>query len=258
MHQSYKNSNPQTWHHGWEYHRQTWMDLHPHWFYIFWSDIHNELLAKCIGYADILRGRSGIQKADLSRLMYLHKYGGFYSDMDYIALQNHQQLFDREDNNHDLKHQIILLQGRQEQVVGFEWGFARQPEHPLWKFCLDIANRQKNNVRTQCPIFFTGPKFLGRCLKQYFNLRGQGKELEHMVSYGNELMILEPKLIAPIGANDFDSECGKWRSIGEVEEKDEEVWTGKWPTSACRQNLIKNGTYAVTIYTHSWGKGLKC
>jgi len=262
------------------------MDLHPHWFYIFWSDIHNELLAKCIGYQDIMRGRSGIQKADLSRLMYLHKYGGFYSDMDYIALLDHEQLFDFEDNDinsnhdidndnnhgHDLKHQMVLLQGRQEQVVGLEWGFARQPEHPIWKFCLDIANRQKDAVRTQCPIFYTGPKFLARCLKKYYNLKSQGKELEHMVSYGNEVMILEPNLIAPIGANDFDSECGKWRSVGvgvgvgigvgvvgvDEEDSQEQVWMGKWPTSACRQNLIKNGTYAVTIYTHSWGEGLKC
>ena len=279
MHQSYKTSDPQTWHFGWKHQRQTWIDLHPTWFFIFWTDEQNELLAKCIGYEDILRGRSGIQKADLSRLMYLYKYGGFYSDLDYIALQNHQPLFDStstsistvtggtgtgtDDQHHHLelklKNQLILLQGRQEQVVGLEWGFARRPEHPIWTFCLDIANRQNNSKRTRCPISFTGPHFFKRCLKKYFKL-GKHTDLEHMVSYGtNELVILEPKLIAPIGANDFTSECGIWRSISdEGPEAEDIVWTKTWQESPCKQNLIKNGTYAVTIYSHSWGDSLKC
>jgi hypothetical protein len=251
MHQSYKTPDEQTWHRGWKYQRQTWLDLHPHWFFIFWTDEQNELLANCIGFEQqLLQGRTGIQKADLSRLMYLYKYGGFYADMDYIAIKNHQQLFD------DNANQTILLQGRQEQVVGLEWGFARSPEHPFWTFCLDIANQQKPNARTGCPIFFTGPKFLGRCIKRYFK---PGKDLEHMVSYGDtDLMILEPKLIAPIGAFDFTSECGKWRNISHLDENDDVSWGEMWPQSSCKQNLIKNGTFAVTIYSHSWGEGLKC
>lgn len=74
-----------------------------------------------------------------------------------------------------------------------------------------------------------------------------------MVSYGNDTMILEPKLIAPIGANDFTSECGKWRNV--TKEPEGNVWTGDtWPKSSCK----RNGTYADTFYRHSWGEGLKC
>lgn len=216
------------------------------------------MLAKCIGYEDIFRGRSGIQKADLSRLMYLYKYGGFYSDLDYIAVQNHHELlYEAEQDN--LNKMQIMLQGRQEQVIGFEWGFARKPRHPLWTFCLDIANKQKDGARTGCPIFYTGPKMLQRCVKKYFKVK---TDLQHMVSYGqNDLMILEPRLIAPIGAYDFTSECGKWRNISDSitsDQEEAEAWGEKWGKSECKEILLKNGTFAVTIYSHSWGEGLKC
>lgn len=256
MHQSYKTSNEHSWHSGWKYQRQSWLDMHPDWFFLFWTDEQNELLAKCIGFDQLLQGRTGIQKADLSRLMYLYKYGGFYADMDYIAIRNHEQLFE------SFASHSILLQGRLEQVVGLEWGFTRSPGLPFWTFCLDIANNQKPNARTGCPIFFTGPKFLMRCIKRYFK---PDKDLEHMVPYYNNgekkrnesMMIVEPKLIAPIGAYDFTSECGKWRNMS-LHENDNVVWGKRWPQSRCKENLEKNGTFAVTIYSHSWGDGLKC
>lgn len=263
MHQSYKTSDPQTWHWGWKSQRRTWMDLHPHWYFIFWNDEQNELLAHCTGFGDVLEGRSGIQKADLSRLLYMHRYGGFYSDMDYIALQNHHTLLESEQNQ--IKHQQILLQGREEQVVGFEWGYARRPGHPLWDFCLGIARGQQDWKKLRCPISYTGPLFLKRCLKKYFKLRTNETniELEHMISYGdqNDLMILEPNLISPLRGDDFTSECGKWRNLTEEEkrnDRNEIAWTKVWPKSPCKEKLIGNGTYAVTLYSHSWGVGLKC
>jgi len=253
MHQSYKSSDPHTWHWGWKSQRQTWIDLHPDWLFIFWDDEQNALLAKCTGYDDVLEGRSGIQSADLSRLLYLNEYGGLYTDMDYIALQNHEHVFNLDKNQVNL--QQILLQGRQDQVIGFEWGYARNQQHPLWAFCLNIARRQKGpSKRKGCPIWYTGPKFLNRCVKKYF--KQQNKELEHMVSYGqNDLMILEPNLIAPVRGDDFTSECGKWRNH---EGQNESKWTTEWPESSCIQYLNGIGAFAVTLYSHSWGEGLKC
>eukprot|EP00984_Skeletonema_dohrnii_P004224 scaffold1492_cov165-Skeletonema_dohrnii-CCMP3373.AAC.1 len=131
----------------------------------------------------------------------------------------------------------ILLQGRQDQVIGFEWGRQNGP-----------------SKRKGCPIWYTGPKFLNRCVKKYF--KQQNKELEHMVSYGqNDLMILEPNLIAPVRGDDFTSECGKWRNH---EGQNESKWTTEWPESSCIQYLNGIGAFAVTLYSHSWGEGLKC
>jgi len=263
MHQSYKSSEPQTWQWGWISQRQSWIDLHPKWRFIFWNDEQNALLANCTGYFDVLENRSGIQQADLSRLLYLHHYGGLYTDMDYIALRDHTNLFNLDQKQINL--QQILLQGREDQVVGFEWGYARKRHHPIWKFCLNIARQQKGPTKRKgCPIWFTGPKFLNRCVKKYF--KQQNKELEHMVSYGkNDLMILEPNLIAPVRGDDFTSACGKWRNItvgsdknSSRQDKNERAWTEVWPKSPCMQYLNGIGAYAVTLYSHSWGEGLKC
>lgn len=85
-----------------------------------------------------------------------------------------------------------------------------------------------------------------------------------MISYGkNELMILDPELIAPIRGDDFQSDCGKWRNITAAEEKkdkggNESIWVEMWPKSSCVQYLNEIGSYAVTLYSHSWGDGLKC
>ena len=236
MHQSYKSADSQTWHWGWKSQRQTWIDLHPKWLFIFWNDEQNALLANCTGFGDVLQGRSGIQQADLSRLIYLHHYGGFYTDMDYIALRNHQNLFNLD--HKQVNAQKILLQGREDQVVGLEWGYARVREHPLWAYCLGIARRQKGQgKRKGCPIWFTGPKFLNRCIKKFF--KQKKNELSHMISYGNnDFMILDPKMIAPVRGDDFTSDCGKWRNItAAAEEKegkgvDERLWTKEWPKSS--------------------------
>ena len=238
MHQSYKSSDPQTWHRGWKYQRQTWIDLHPEWQFIFWNDEQNALLAKCTGYEDVFEKRSSIQQADLSRLLYLNEYGGLYADMDYISLQNHKHIINRDKNQVNLQH--IQLQGREDQVIGFEWGYARNQQNPLWAFCLNIARRQEGpSKRKGCPIWFTGPKFLNRCVKKYF--KQQNKELEHMVSYGqNDLMILEPNLIALVRGDDFTSECGKWRNQNVT------LWT-EWPQSSCVQHLNNIGAFAVTV-----------
>lgn len=76
-----------------------------------------------------------------------------------------------------------------------------------------------------------------------------------MVSYGqNDLMILEPNLIAPVRGDDVTSERGKWRNH---KSQNETLWT-EWPQSSCVQHLNNIGAFAVTLYSHSWGEGLKC
>jgi hypothetical protein len=264
IHQSYRTSDPQSWKEGWENYQQTWLKFHREsWRFIFWTDSQNALLATCSGYPHLLSGRSGIQMADLSRLLYLHTYGGLYIDMDYIALRNQRELLQRMTSilSFEVIHNIVLLQGRQDQVVGLEWGFASAPHHPIWRFCLDIASRQKSSAKQSCPIFYTGPKFLERCIRQYYHIQGT-QLLQHMVPYNDDvnqsmMMILEPRLIAPIAGDDFISECGRWRNISNTTHQ-RKLWTEEWEQSACHEQLMQNGTWAVTMYSHSWGKGLKC
>jgi mannosyltransferase OCH1-like enzyme len=236
MHQSYKTTNETRWPKGWSLFRRTWLEYHPDWTFVFWLDEHNELLAKCMGQGKMFEGRDVVEKADLSRLLYLDRYGGFYADMDYLALKSQVPLLDRFRS----QNQTVLLQGREGQVVGLEWGFASRPGHPLWKFCL------QNSVGGAGGGAFssTGPMMLERCMTQRYNV----PSLEHMKSYGDGVMILEPRLIAPINAADFHSTCGIWRSTyNEIER-----WANDWEGSECRKQLLEEGSFAVTFYTQSY------
>lgn len=241
MHQSYKTTNTTEWPAGWSVFRESWLERHTAWVFIFWLDEHNELLAQCMGYSEMYSGRSFIQKADLARHMYLQKFGGFYCDMDYLALQNQEPLIRS-------LNQDVLLQGRTHQVVGFEWGYAREPNHPIFQHCLSMVSK-KSDMKDKCAIFVTGPKLLTRCLRSFYKLKQKG--LEHMKSYDG-LMIVKPELIAPIVADDLESECGQWRNSSQSH------WERQWSKSACRQQLLHQGSYAVTVYSHSWGDGFKC
>lgn len=237
MHQSYKTDNQTRWPRGWKLFHETWHDLHKDWYFVFWLNEHNELLAKCSGFEELFQARSDLQKADLARLLYLHRYGGLYADMDYLALRSQVPLLTKHPL---LKQGQVLLQGRFQQVVGLEWGFARQPGHPFWTFCL--SHKIAKFKEDKDAIFSTGPHMLRRCLKGY----SKKKELEHMVAYQDNIMIVEPNLLAPIDAFDFNSTCGIWRT------RSQHLWLNQWETSACREQLLERGCYAVTFYTQSW------
>jgi Glycosyltransferase sugar-binding region containing DXD motif len=304
MHQSYKTDNQSQWPAGWSTFRQSWLDLHSvkeeeeqqhghghgrQWVFVFWLDEHNDLLAKCTGYyKKLFHGRSAIQRADLARLLYLYQYGGLYADMDYLALKSHVPLlFDHP----LLQHQQILLQGRVDQEVGLEWGFARTPRHPFWTYCLD--HRIGPNGRVAAAPFSTGPSMLRRCLKFFAFpniVQRRRTSLVPMHPYysasspekanigvhigrngtaagtvvGGSIMIVEPRLIAPLDGRDFDSSCGRWRR-GSAADHDHDngntasYWqsgnSDAWQTSPCRKYLVEEtGSYAVTFYSQSWNQ----
>ena len=141
-------------------------------------------------------------------------------------------------------------------------GFASTPQHPFWRFCLDIAIQQESSVRESCPLFYTGPRFLQLCIRKYYRLQKQ--ELRHMVPYqlrddANQsmMMILEPRLVAPISGDDVTLECGRWRNVTNMPLQ-HELWTKQWTQSNCYHQLMQNGTCALTTYSQSWGDGSKC
>jgi hypothetical protein len=47
FHQSYKNANQTLWDPRWRVFREKWVELHPKWTFIFWTDYSNELLWNC-------------------------------------------------------------------------------------------------------------------------------------------------------------------------------------------------------------------
>jgi hypothetical protein len=174
-------------------------------------------------------------------------YGGLYADSDYLALQSQIPLLEQ---HPILKHQQVLLQGRgEQQPVGLEWGYARKPGHAFFVYCLEhhIDSYTKSD---SAAVYVTGPVMLETCLRTYIgttNARRPDHPLVPMTTLNNSIVIVEPKLIAPIDGQDFESTCGSWRSSN-----DHHSWRDDWATSTCRKELLQQGSFAVTFYTQSW------
>lgn len=62
-----------------------WQTQHRDWDYVLWTDAMNDALV-ARHYPALLAGyrayRYGVQRADVARVLYLHRYGGIYSDLD--------------------------------------------------------------------------------------------------------------------------------------------------------------------------------
>lgn len=71
--------------------QDSWKNMNSDWEYKFWTDEDNEKLVRddYPMFWEIFRGvKKGVVKSDLCRLLYLHKYGGVYADMDFICLKD--------------------------------------------------------------------------------------------------------------------------------------------------------------------------
>jgi mannosyltransferase OCH1-like enzyme len=68
----------------------SWLRHHPDWQRRFWTDADNDALAsEYPAFWDSYRLLNPpIKKADFARLLYMHRYGGVYVDLDFISLKN--------------------------------------------------------------------------------------------------------------------------------------------------------------------------
>lgn len=89
IHQSWKHAEvpADVYPHSWQ---QSWKTLHPGWRHVLWTDEDNRRLVETkypefLGFYNSLD--VGIKKADFSRFLYMHAFGGVYVDLDFICLR---------------------------------------------------------------------------------------------------------------------------------------------------------------------------
>ena len=152
----------------------TWKSLHPEWQYRFWTDEDNQRLVE-EHYPELLELWSSyqypIQRVDLVRILYLHKYGGLYVDLDFECLKPIDEL---------LTPYLV--------VMGCEYGglgvlmrgedftcnalLASVPGHEFWDVLLREmakANRRKRffEMKVSFVLYTTACAILDRVAKQY-------------------------------------------------------------------------------------------
>jgi len=108
IHQSWKTSIvPEKWTSS----KEKWIEFHPDYLYILWTDDMNFNLVQTY-YPDYLEQflnyPYGIQRADFSRICYLYRYGGLYSDLDIAPTRNCTSLLEYSNNTSDVNFNNIM------------------------------------------------------------------------------------------------------------------------------------------------------
>ena len=128
IHQSWKTTHIPKAHAS---HFKSWPKHHPNALHVLWTDVDNDALIKKFypHYADVYsRMKLPIQKCDFVRLLYLHRYGGCYADLDYEA---HANLFtnlpDEENEIYLVESPVLLNEVHQNSLM-----ISRTQKHPFW------------------------------------------------------------------------------------------------------------------------------
>ena len=132
IHQSWKNENIPVKH---KEHFESWHDYHPCALHVLWTDEDNTSFVKN-EYPNLLDVYNSlvlvIQKCDMVRLLYLHKYGGVYADLDYEA---HTNIF----KNIPKKFDILIVESPAliNETMQNSLMISRNRKHMYWEKCIE-------------------------------------------------------------------------------------------------------------------------
>ena len=168
IHQTYKNHNlPETY----KMCQTEIKRLHPDFEYRFYTDEDMDRLMKTEfpEYYDKFNGLPRmIMKIDMFRYFLMYKYGGLYTDMDYLMF-----------NPFDLLNEKVVIPCNREDENGNpiclgNCIFASEPNHPYWKSLMDTLftiDRTKLDYNTDKNIdgniLGTGPMFVFSMWKNF-------------------------------------------------------------------------------------------
>ncbi|MCK4895156.1 MAG: hypothetical protein KAT07_14370 [Calditrichia bacterium] len=171
IHQSWKSKDIPDNLHGFV---ETWRKFHPDWEYRLWTDDDNRELVRS-NYKWLLPTYDsyslGIQRADMARILYLHKYGGLYVDLDFECFRPFDEL---------MEANFVFL-GREKGGLGWYKRrldytcnalLASPQKHPFWELLLKQivqSGRPKRcwEARTSYVLSTTGPQILDLAIQKY-------------------------------------------------------------------------------------------
>jgi inositol phosphorylceramide mannosyltransferase catalytic subunit len=143
-------------------------ELHPDFEYRFYTDedMYSEIKTHFPEYYDKFEGLPRmIMRIDMFRYFLMYRYGGLYTDMDYLMFKP----FDM------LNEEIVIPCNREEGDTITCLGncvFASRPNHPFWKKVIDsLFTIDRNHLSldsdVESNVNGTGPKFLYRMWREW-------------------------------------------------------------------------------------------
>lgn len=145
---------------------RSWQEKQPQWRYVLHTDVANArlVMSRYSWLAPLYRQLSAIQRADVSRLLYMHAYGGVYADLDVELLAPLASWLEAECARHGatlllgqepLAHSV-LLESMPRQTCNAV--LASAPGHPFWLWVLRLVS--KRAYGWDDPVGSTGPRVL--------------------------------------------------------------------------------------------------
>jgi mannosyltransferase OCH1-like enzyme len=177
--------------------RDSWKIQNPTWCHIEWNkDMCTDLIKNFYPEHENLfkKYKYEIQRCDMARYLILHRYGGFYSDMDYFCNKPFDQVINIFQND------IYLVQTPntliEKEHVSNSLMFSKK-NHPFWKQLL-ISMEKSQNVpyyysRHIEVMFTTGPGILNRVYSKYkyrYKVKSYPYELFHPFGIGDDKRLL--------------------------------------------------------------------
>lgn len=230
IHQSWKTEQVPPRFVGWQ---KSWLDLHPAWKYILWTDAQNlDLVKKHFPWflARYLSFKENIKRVDSVRYMYMFKFGGFYADLDVECLADHTPL------TYCGGVIVPLMSDPNEFLTDLDrhnspnaW-IGSIPGHPFWLFLLgEIMVHPETTAE-----YTTGPVALHDALQKYDSAIYDPENLFGGIRY------TEPGLVFPYDWRHLDKKCYAHASNIVRDE------------AACKAKFNLSNSYAITYWSHSW------
>lgn len=247
IHQSWKNTTLPKKFEKWS---KTWKTNHPTWEYILWTDQENRNLVKdhypwFLTTFDNLP--TNIMRADVSRYMYMHKYGGIYSDLDMESLSPL--------DSYILGEKLIL--GSMGSSIIKLWQHSLPnallisiKNHPFWIYCLYDVMENSSKKRGGFWAYFlglssteliSGPAMLHRVYLRYRNLSLKDR-IKNPISI-SKLDVFYPYDWGLHDSGEIYNKCsGQLKTFNEIQ---------------CKLLVTTKNSRTITYWTHSWEKSSK-
>ena len=161
IHQTWKDEDiPDNYPTVWQ---DSWKEEHPDWEYRFWTDDANrQLVADHYGefletYDKIVRG---VVKSEIARMLYLHRFGGMYVDLDFICLRSMNTVLE------ELGDFIVVGKHAQKlQPLPNAWMYS-PPGENFWLVTVHDSIRDWESGQRKVEQI-AGPDRLKWCLEKY-------------------------------------------------------------------------------------------
>ena len=139
------------------------------WDYILWDDAANRKLwvEHFPLLLDVYDGyQSSIQRADATRLLYMHVYGGIYADLDVAPCDNLEGLL----NSMDAPRLVLVREpgrghnGTHASLYVSNFFMASSAGHPFWRHAIGML---RPRAKIQNPMSSSGPYMLNAAWQSY-------------------------------------------------------------------------------------------